>query len=168
MSDDVWDELFDEIYSTTYAVNLRRVHSATEATAAAKLAGVEPPAEILDGPGGSGLHSIPWPGRASARRASTGRRSSRRRAAPAPAGGGPASSRPTSGSCPFAGANFDAVLCLFSSIGYRGEEGDRQTLGEFLRVLRPGAALVVETMHRDRLMVHWRAVVKLRLPFRAR
>jgi Methyltransferase domain len=25
---------------------------------------------------------------------------------------------------PFAGESFDAVLCLFSSIGYRGEEGD--------------------------------------------
>ncbi len=65
---------------------------------------------------------------------------------------GRVSCRPTSASCPSTKTSFDAVLCLFSSIGYRGEEGDRQTFGEFLRVLRPGAAVVVETMHRDRLM----------------
>ena len=47
--------------------------------------------------------------------------------------------------------SFDAVLCLFSSIGYRGEEADRQALVEYLPVLRSGGALVVETMHRDRL-----------------
>lgn len=44
------------------------------------------------------------------------------------------------------------MLNLFSSLGYRGEEGDQQTLAQFLRVLRPGGRLVVETMHRDRLM----------------
>ena len=44
------------------------------------------------------------------------------------------------------------MLCLFTSIGYRGEEGDRQAFTEFLRVLRPGGPVVVETLHRDRLM----------------
>ncbi|HEY2940681.1 MAG TPA: class I SAM-dependent methyltransferase [Gaiellaceae bacterium] len=53
---------------------------------------------------------------------------------------------------PFEEASFDEVLNLFSSLGYRGEEGDQQTLAQFLRVLRPGGRLVVETMHRDRLM----------------
>ena len=53
---------------------------------------------------------------------------------------------------PFEDASFDAALNLFSALGYRGEDGDRRTLGELRRVLRPGGALVVETMHRDRLM----------------
>ena len=53
---------------------------------------------------------------------------------------------------PFEDGSFDAVLCLFTSIGYRGEEGDRQAFAQFLRVLRPGAPLVIETLHRDRLM----------------
>ena len=53
---------------------------------------------------------------------------------------------------PFEDGSFDAVVNLFSSLGYRGDEGDRQTLREFRRVLRPGGALVIETMHRDRLV----------------
>jgi SAM-dependent methyltransferase len=154
MSDEVWDELFDEIYSTTYAVNLRRFDSAAEATAAAKLADVEPPAEILDAPGGFGRHSIPLAGAGfrvtSVDRSAVQQDEGRRRAAGAE---WPRFVQADFRELPFAGESFDAVLCLFSSIGYRGEEGDRQTLGEFLRVLRPGATLVVETMHRDRLMV---------------
>jgi SAM-dependent methyltransferase len=154
MSDEVWDELFDEIYSTTYAAYLRRFDSAAEATAAAKLAGVQPPAVILDAPGGFGRHSIPLAGAGfrvtSVDRSAVQQAEGRRRAGGA---GCPRFVQADFRELPFAGESFDAVLCLFSSIGYRGEEGDRQTLGEFLRVLRPGAALVVETMHRDRLMV---------------
>lgn len=52
---------------------------------------------------------------------------------------------------PFADASFDAVLCLFSSLGYLERDGDVSVLSEFRRVLRPAASLVVETIHRDRL-----------------
>ena len=48
------------------------------------------------------------------------------------------------------------MLNLFSSLGYRGEEGDRETLAELRRVLRPGGALVIETQHRDRVMAIFR------------
>ena len=57
---------------------------------------------------------------------------------------------------PFEDDSFDCALNLFSSIGYRGEEGDRQTLGELRRVLRPGGSLVLETQHRDRVMAIFR------------
>ena len=53
---------------------------------------------------------------------------------------------------PFEDASFDCVTNLFSSLGYWGDEGDRQAIREFRRVLRPGGTLVIETMHRDRLM----------------
>jgi SAM-dependent methyltransferase len=53
---------------------------------------------------------------------------------------------------PFDDASFDAAFNLFSSLGYRGEEGDRATLRELRRVLRPGGAAVIETQHRDRVM----------------
>lgn len=153
MERDVFDELFDEIYLTTYAVNLGGRDSPAEAMAAARLAGVEPPAEIIDAPGGFGRHSIPLAEAGfrvtSIDRSAVQQDEGRRRA------GDAAWPRFTQGDIrelPFDESSFDAVLCLFSSIGYRGEEGDRQTFGEFLRVLRPGAALIIETMHRDRLM----------------
>jgi SAM-dependent methyltransferase len=149
---DHWDELFDEIYLTTYA-NIGSRDSAAEAAAAASLAGVEPPAEILDAPGGFGRHSIPLAEAGyhvtSVDRSSVQQDEGRRRAGDAE---WPKWVQSDFRELPFEDASFDAVLCLFTSIGYRGEGEDRRMLSEFLRVLRPGGALLVETLHRDRLM----------------
>jgi len=150
---DHWDELFDEIYLHTYAERFDDEESAREALAAAKLAGLEPPAEILDAPAGFGRHSIPLA--AAGFRVTAVDRSSvqlddgRRRAGDAL---WPRFVNADFRELPFEDASFDGVLNLFSSIGYRGEDGDRKMLAEFLRVLRPNGALVLETMHRDRLM----------------
>ena len=153
MRPDHWDELFDEIYLRTYALRLGEADSAGEARAAASLAGVEPPAEILDAPGGFGRHAIPL-AEAGFRvtvvdRSPVQLEEGRRRASDAE---WPRWVHADFRELPFEDSSFDAVLNLFSSIGYRGEEGDRQMLGEFRRVLRPGGTLVVETMDRDRLM----------------
>jgi SAM-dependent methyltransferase len=153
MERDHWDELFDEIYLSTYASRLETEDSAAEALAAAKLAGVEPPAEILDAPAGFGRHSIPLAEAGyhvtAVDRSSVQLDEGRRRAGESE---WPRFVQADFRELPFEDASFDAVLNLFSSIGYRGEEGDRQMLAEFGRVLRPGAALMIETMHRDRLM----------------
>ena len=53
---------------------------------------------------------------------------------------------------PFADDSFDAALNLFTSLGYLGDEEDVKVLAEIRRVLRPNARLVIETMHRDRLV----------------
>jgi SAM-dependent methyltransferase len=153
MERDHWDELFDEIYLSTYSPRLNKFDSAEEALAAARLAGADPPAEILDAPGGFGRHSIPLAESGyqvtSVDRSGVQLEEGRRRA-----GGAewPRFVQADIRELPFEEESFDAVLNLFSSIGYRGEEGDRQMLAEFLRVLRPGRALLLETMHRDRLM----------------
>jgi ubiquinone/menaquinone biosynthesis C-methylase UbiE len=153
MDRDHWDELFDEIYLSTYSSRFEEVDSTTEALAAAKLAGVEPPAAILDAPGGFGRHSIPLA--EAGYRVTTVDRSQvqldegRRRAGETE---WPKWVQADFRELPLEDESFDAVLNLFSSIGYRGEDGDRRMLTEFLRVLRRGAALVIETMHRDRLM----------------
>jgi SAM-dependent methyltransferase len=150
---DYWDELFDELYLTTYALNLAQRDAEPEAHGAAALAGVVPPAEILDAPGGFGRHAIPL--------ATAGFRVTvvDRSAVQLDEGRSRAADREWPRwvqadvrELPFADDSFDAVLCLFSSIGYRGEDGDRQAFREYLRVLRPGRALIIETMHRDRLM----------------
>jgi SAM-dependent methyltransferase len=150
---DHWDELFDEIYLRTYAVNLRERDSAGEAAAAAALAGVEPPAEVLDAPGGFGRHSIPLAETGyrvtSADRSPVQQEEGRRRAGRVE---WPNWIQADIRQLPLEDESFDAAFCLFTSIGYRGEAGDVQAFTEFLRVLRPGAALIIELLHRDRLM----------------
>ncbi len=44
---------------------------------------------------------------------------------------------------PFGDGSFDAVLNLFSSFGYFGEQGDGQVLGEIARLVRPGGQVVI-------------------------
>ena len=153
MERDDWDELFDEIYLRTYSLRLGEADSEGEARAAASLAGLEPPAEILDAPGGFGRHAIPL---AEAGyqvtvldRSPVQLAEGRRRAGEAE---WPRWVQADFRELPFADSSFDAVLNLFTSIGYRGEEEDRRMLAEFLRVLRPGGAVVIETGHRDWLM----------------
>ena len=150
--DDDWDRLFGELYLRTYAVLERGGDPEAEALGAARLAGVEAGADVLDCPCGYGRHSIPL-ARAGfhvvgADRSPVLLEEARRRAGQ---GEWPHWVQADHRELPFADGSFDAVLNLFSSIGYRGEEGDRQTLAEFRRVLHPGGAIVIETLHRDRL-----------------
>jgi SAM-dependent methyltransferase len=153
MEKDYWDELFDEIYLKSYSARFDDRESAEEALAAARLVGVEPPSDILDAPAGFGRHAIPLV-EAGYRVTAVDRSpvqldEGRRRA-----GGAdwPRFVQADFRELPFEDECFDAVLNLFTAVGYRGEDGDRQMLAEFLRVLRPGGALLLETLHRDRLM----------------
>ena len=150
---DHWDTLFDDLYLRTYARLDRGVDDEEEALGAAALAGVEPGADVLDAPCGYGRHSIVL-ARAGYRVVGVDRSpvlldEARRRAGD---GEWPQWVQADHRELPFEDASFDAALNLFSALGYRGEDGDRRTLGELRRVLRPGGSLVVETMHRDRLM----------------
>lgn len=151
--DEVWDEMFDEIYLTTYALNVRERDSAAEAEAVARLAGVEPSAEILDVPTGFGRHALPLAKLGlhvtGVDRSDVQLSEARRLAGEVE---WPKWVQADFRELPFEDESFDAVLCLFTSIGYRGEEGDRAAFAEFLRVLRPGGPLMIETLHRDRLM----------------
>ena len=149
---DHWDELFDEVYLRTYSDKLGEVDSAGEAAAAAALAGVVPPAEILDAPCGFGRHAIPLAESGfrvtGVDRSAVQLEEARRRAGEAE---WPRWVQADFRDLPFEAESFDAVLALFTPIGYRGEEGDREMLTEFLRVLRPGGTVLIETLHRDRL-----------------
>jgi SAM-dependent methyltransferase len=52
---------------------------------------------------------------------------------------------------PFASASFDAVVNLFSSFGYLGEDGDATVLAEIARVLRPGGLALLDLMNPTRV-----------------
>jgi ubiquinone/menaquinone biosynthesis C-methylase UbiE len=150
---DHWDTLFDDLYLRTYARVDREVDDEQEALGAAGLTGVSPGADVLDAPCGYGRHSIVL-ARAGYRVVGADRspvllEEARRRAGD---GKWPQWVQADHRELPFEDASFDAALNLFSALGYRGEDGDRRTLGELRRVVRPGGGLVVETMHRDRLM----------------
>ena len=54
---------------------------------------------------------------------------------------------------PFASASFDAVLNVFTSLGlFARDSDDILALSEARRLLRPGGAFLLETMHRDEII----------------
>jgi ubiquinone/menaquinone biosynthesis C-methylase UbiE len=146
-----FDRIFDEAYLEMYAPRHDPEQTEAEALGAARMAEVGPGASVLDCPCGFGRHSIVL---AQAGYRVTGADRSqvlldeaRRRATDLQLELVQADYR----QLPFEDGSFDAVLNLFSALGYVGKEGDVQALAEFRRVVRPGGRLVVETMHRDRL-----------------
>jgi len=147
-----WDELFDESYLATYLPFLDEERTRQEALGAVALAGVGPGAEILDAPCGFARHALVL---AEAGYHVTGIDRSPVQLAEAERRRGdadwPRLVRADYRELPFPDACFDAVLCLFTALGYLERTGDVGVLSEFRRVLRPDGALVVETMHRDRL-----------------
>lgn len=153
MERDHWDTLFDDLYLKTYARVDRDVDDEQEAMGAVGLAGVSPGCDVLDAPCGYGRHAIVL-ARAGYRVVGADRSPVLLEEAKQRAGDDdwPRWVHADHRELPLEDASFDVVLNLFSALGYRGEDGDRATLAEFRRVLRPGGALVVETMHRDRLM----------------
>jgi ubiquinone/menaquinone biosynthesis C-methylase UbiE len=155
-SAETWDAFFSDFYLRAYADDERRDEAHAQALAAARLAGVDEGGELLDVPCGFGRHSVPL-ARAGYRVTGVDRSAAlleeaRRRAA---GERWPKLVRADYRRLPFPDASFDAAVNLFTSLGYLGEEEDTRVLSEIGRVLRPGGRLVIESMHRDRLVLHW-------------
>jgi ubiquinone/menaquinone biosynthesis C-methylase UbiE len=148
-----WDRLFDDLYLKTYAPLQRDEDAEQLALGAMKLAGCEAPADVLDAACGYGRHSrvlaqggyrVVGFDRSPVLLAEARRRSEEAE--------WPRWVQGDYRELPFEAESFDAVVNLFTSFGFFGEDDDGRALTEFRRVLRPGRALVMETMHRDRLM----------------
>jgi SAM-dependent methyltransferase len=147
-----WDRLFDELYLKTYP-NQRDEDAAPLALGAMRLAGQKALADVLDAACGYGRHSralaaaghrVRGLDRSPALLAEARRRSE--------ADEWPQWIQGDYRELPFSEATFDVVVNLFTSFGFFRDEDDGRALAEFRRVLRPGGTLVLETMHRDRLV----------------
>jgi ubiquinone/menaquinone biosynthesis C-methylase UbiE len=147
-----WDSIFDEKYLRTYLPFVSDERTRVEALGAVELAEVERGAEILDCPTGFGRHALLL---TDAGYRVTGLERSETQLAEAERRRGeaewPRLVRGDYRELPFPDASFDTVLNLFSSLGYLERDEDVAVLREFRRVLRPGGALVVESVHRDGL-----------------
>jgi ubiquinone/menaquinone biosynthesis C-methylase UbiE len=150
-----WDRFFDDFYPET--AMLSQLDSEAEARAAIKLAGCDPGANVLDCPCGQGRHAIPLA--ELGYRVTASDRSPRALTELRKKANGQEWPRCVNADyrrLPFAHGSFDAVINLFTGIGYYGDAGDRSVFAEACRVLRPTGAFVLEAMHRDRLMSDFR------------
>lgn len=146
-----WEDAFGEVYRRTHEARETDDETARQAFLAVGLAGVGPGARVLDAPCGFGRHSHHLAGAGydvvgvDRSAPSLEVASSRGRGD----GPNPNFQRGDYRHLPLVDADFDAVLCLFSSLGYLTRREDKQVLAEFHRVLRPGARLVLDLAHRD-------------------
>src|SRR3954454_21945983 len=152
-SPETWDAFFSDFYLRAYAADEREGEAEAQALAAARLAACPEGGELLDVPCGFGRHSLRL-ARAGYRVSGVDRSAALLEEARRRTGGErwPKWVAADYRELPFADASFDAAMNLFSSLGYLGDEEDTRVLAEIRRVLRPGARLVVELLHRDRLV----------------
>ena len=165
---ETWDALFSEFYLRAFADPEADAQAATHAQSAARLSACPEGGNLLDVPCGYGRHAIPLT-RAGFHVTGVDRSPTLLSEATRRAGDdGPELVEADYRELPFADESFDAALNLFTSLGFYGDEEDVKALAEIGRVLRPAGRLVIETMHRDRL-VHgfheqdWRLVGEGRL-----
>jgi SAM-dependent methyltransferase len=142
----------DPLYLRTVRAERTDAVSTEEALAAARLAGCEPRAPILDAGCGNGRHALAL-ARTGYRVVAFDRSAPLLEAGRRSAGGArwPRFVRGSYANLPFGRGWFDAVLSLGTALGYLGDDGDQRALCEFRRVLIPGGRLVIETLHREEL-----------------
>jgi SAM-dependent methyltransferase len=153
---ETWDAFFGDFYLRAYADEARDAQAEADALAAARLAGVQAGADMLDVPCGFGRHTLAL-ARAGFRVVGVDRAQPLLDEARRRAGGArwPKLTRADYRDLPFAEGSFDAAFNLFTSLGYLGDDEDVKVLAAIRRVLRPGGKLVLETLHRDRLIETW-------------
>jgi ubiquinone/menaquinone biosynthesis C-methylase UbiE len=153
---ETWDAFFSDFYLRAYAADEQDEAAERQALDAARLAGVEPGSELLDVPCGFGRHSVAL-GRAGYKVTGVDRSAALLDEARRRAGHErwPKLVQADYRELPFADASFDAAVNLFTSLGYLGIDEDTKVLTEIGRVLRPGGRLVIETNHRDLIVLRW-------------
>jgi ubiquinone/menaquinone biosynthesis C-methylase UbiE len=153
---EAWDAFFGDFYLRAFGGSADEEDAREQALAAARVGGCPDGGDLLDVPCGFGRHSIPLAA-AGYRVVGVDRSQTLLDEATRRADGGrwPKLVRADYRELPMGDESFDVALNLFSSLGYLGDEQDTLALAEIRRVLRPEGRLVIETMHRDRLVAHF-------------
>jgi len=145
-----WETFFDEVFLDVYRPLLERERTVREAAAAARILGLPVGARVLDVACGWGRHALELAGMGF--QVTGFDRSPRLLEEAAIASLGVEEVRWVAGDMrdlPFQ-EEFDAVLSLFSSLGYfDSDEDDLRVLEGMRRAVEPGGRLLLETMHRD-------------------
>ena len=145
-----WKSYFDERFLSLYRARLPEEQTREEVSAVLEILGLPTEARVLDLACGWGRHAVPLQ-EAGMHVVGLDRSLSLLKAAQRHGTGG----RRVQWVCgdmrelPFI-ESFDAVVSLFSSLGYFGSDAeDLRVLRSVAAALRPGGRLLLETMHRD-------------------
>lgn len=149
-----WRHHFDDAYFQLHDPLFSEESSRREVAGMRELLALHEGARVLDAPCGWGRHAVLL---ADAGCTVVGADLSFDLLRRAPQGAGaPAYAAADIRALPFADDGFDAVLNVFTSLGlFLDDAEDVAALREARRVLRPGGALLLESMHRDDVMAHY-------------
>lgn len=162
-----WRHYFDDVFLRLHDSLFTERESRTEVAAMLELLGLPAGARILDLPCGWGRHTNLFPvAGVEAFGADLSLQLLARAAAAAAEAGVPARfAAADMRFLPFRDASFDAVVNVFTSLGlFLDDEDDIRALREVRRVLRPGGALLLESMHRDDVVSTYAHRDRWRLP----
>ena len=143
-----YERFFGDDYLAVYAPRLTGAATAAEAAFAARALGLRPGDRVLDLGCGTGRHAAALAG-AGMRVVGLDLSAAYLRAARSGPGGRRCGwVRADVRAVPFAG-RFDAAVSMFSAFGYFDEAGDAAALASAAAALRPGGALLIDTLSRD-------------------
>ena len=148
-----WRTYFDDVFFRLHDPLFTEAESRTEVAAMRELLALPVGARLLDVPCGWGRHTALF---AEAGLDAFGADISTDLLARAEPGVRPRHARYAAAdvrALPFADACFDAVVNVFTSLGlFLDDAEDVRALSEARRLLRPGGALLLESMHRDEVI----------------
>lgn len=160
-----WRTYFDDVFFRLHDPLFTEAASREEVAAMRELLALPVDARILDVPCGWGRHTSLF---AEAGLAAFGADISTDLLARAEPGVRPRQARYAAAdvrALPFADASFDAVVNVFTSLGlFLDDAEDVRALAEARRVLAPGGALLLESMHRDEVIAAYAERDRWRLP----
>lgn len=156
-----WRRHFDDAYWRLHDPLFPEAASRSEVGAMIELLGLSYGARILDAPCGWMRHAALF---AEAGFHVTGADLSPELLARAPDDAPPRAAADIR-ALPFADGSFDAVLNVFTSLGlFLDDAEDVRALAEARRVLAPGGAFLLESMHRDEVVAQYAERDRWRLP----